>query len=86
MDTSHITDKAPLPDYLKLVADGVLEALDQIEQAHPEWITRALDVTVRCALRPELSPDGKTLVRVWADMDVSRSQQVTEITLPLRRE
>ena len=84
MDTSRITDKAPLPDYLRAVADGVLEAVQQIEAAHPDWQVKTLDVTVRCALRPELSPDGKSVARIWADMDVSRSQQVTEITLPLR--
>jgi hypothetical protein len=84
MADPNLSDKAPLDLYLQAIANDVLAAVEQVEAAHPAWQVTSLDVTVRCALRPELAPDGKTVLRIWGDMDTARSEQVTEITLPLR--
>lgn len=81
----EVGDKAPLDAYLAAIANDLTSAVDQVETAHPNWRVGSLDVTVRAALRPELAKDGITLVRVWADVDISRSEQVSEINLPLSR-
>jgi hypothetical protein len=84
MSTPNIGDKAPLADYVAAIVDGVLAGIQQAGAQHPDWEFGAATLNVRCALRPELDGSGK-VVRMWADMDVSRSQQVSEIPVSLRR-
>lgn len=85
MNTPDLSDKAPLDGYLAAVKEQVLAAIAAFEGAHPDWEVGACSLTLRCALRPELAADGRTVRAVWADMDVSRSQLVSEIEIPFRR-
>lgn len=79
MPEPKITDKAELSQYLQSIAAAVTSACQRIETATPAWRVTSGEIIVRCALRPA---EGGA---VYADMDVSRSQQVSEIPLRFER-
>lgn len=79
MPDPKITDKAELSSYLQSIAAAVTSACQKIEAEHNDWRVTSGEIVVRCALRP--AADGT----VYADMDVSRSQQVSEIPLRFER-
>jgi hypothetical protein len=84
MADPQLTDKAPLDVYLAAIHHQVDAFIERVETQHPLWRARNFTITVRCALRPTVpGPDGSVVV--YADMDLSRSQQVTEIAIPFQR-
>jgi hypothetical protein len=80
---ADLTDKAPLKEYLTAILEGVLGAMEAVEKAHPGWEVGATTINVKAALRPDGGNGQK--VTVWADMDVSHSELVSEIPISLRR-
>lgn len=78
MAEPKITDKAELSQYLQAIGAAVTTACQGLEQGG-QWRVTAGEIVVRCALRP--AEGGK----IYADMDVSRSQQISEIPLRIER-
>lgn len=79
-----LSDKAPVDAYLEAIHTQVDAFIRRVEAKDPEWRARDFEIVVRCALRPT-PPKADGSVVVYADMDTSRSQQVTEITIPFKR-
>lgn len=84
MSEPVLSDKALLDAYLAGIHAQVEAFINRTEAKNPEWRARNFTIDVQCALRPT-PPAADGTVLIYADMDVSRSQQVTKISIPFQR-